>query len=161
MRLLKQVKFAATGRSALRFLDEMSAATGKILRELEFIDNTQAGMFYASAQEMKADIVRQAVDLTNLSVGDLGLFANPEKALKLSTSHAAKGREYKGVALIEVTEGKYPHYYSQTPTALLENKRLLYVGLTRAQRVLMYISAPDRFGNQPSRFLGIGGLGLF
>lgn len=161
VRLLKRAGTAASSRSATRFLDEMSEATGTILRELEFLDGVQAGMFYASAQEMKGDIARQGVDLANLSVDDLGMFASPHKALKLSTVHTAKGREYKGVALIEVTEGKYPHYYSRTPAAVLEDKRLLYVGLTRAQRVLMYVSAPDRFGNQPSRFLGSGGVGLF
>jgi DNA helicase-2/ATP-dependent DNA helicase PcrA len=161
VRLLKQARVAAASGSAVRFLDEMSAATGEILRELEFLNSVQAGMFYPSAQEMKADIVRQGADLNNLGVVDLGLFASPEKALKLSTVHAAKGREYKGVALIEVTEGKYPHYYSRTAAAIDEDKRLLYVGLTRARRVLMYISAPDRFNNQPSRFLGGGGLGFF
>lgn len=161
VRLLKQAEVAAASRSAVHFLDEMSAATGEILRELEFLDGLQAGMFYPSAQEMKSDIVRQGVDLHNLAVDDLGLFASPQKALKLSTVHASKGREYKGVALIDVTEGKYPHYYSRTPAAALEDKRLLYVGLTRAQRVLMYISAPDRFGNPPSRFLGVNGVGLF
>ncbi len=161
VRLLKRAAAAAANGSAVRFLDEMSAATGETLRDLEFVDRVQAGLFYASAQEMKADVVRQKVDLANLSVEDLGLFASPQKALKLSTVHTAKGREYKGVALIEVTEGKYPHYYSRTDEAILEDKRLLYVGLTRAKRVLMYISAPDRFGNQPSRFLGANGIGLF
>lgn len=161
VRLLKQATLAAASGSAVRFLDEMSSATGEILRQLEFLDRVQAGMFFPSAQEMKADIARQNVDLDNLSVDDLGLFASPQKALKLSTVHAAKGREYKGVALIEVTEGKYPHYYSRTPAAVSEDKRLLYVGLTRAQRVLMYISAPDRFRNLPSRFLGVDGLRLF
>ncbi len=161
VRLLKSAAAAAASGSAVRFLDEMSAATGETLRDLEFVDRVQAGLFYASAQEMKADVVRQKVDLANLSVEDLGLFASPQKALKLSTVHTAKGREYKGVALIEVTEGKYPHYYSRTNEAILEDKRLLYVGLTRAKRVLMYISAPDRFGNQPSSFLGANGIGLF
>lgn len=160
VRLLKRAAAAAENGSAVRFLDEMSAATGEILRELEFVDRIQAGLFYASAQEMKADIVRQGVDLSNLGVDDLGLFASPQKALKLSTVHASKGREFKGVALIEVTAGKYPHYYSRTDEAVLEDKRLLYVGLTRAQRVLMYVSAPDRFGNQPSQFLGPAGVGL-
>lgn len=160
VRLLKRAEAAASGGSAVHFLDEMSAAAGEVLQELGFLDGVQAGMFYASAQEMKADIARQGVDLTNLSVDELGLFASPQKALKLSTIHAAKGREYKGVAIIEVIKGKFPHYYSRTPSAVHEDKRLLYVGLTRAQRLLMYISAPDQFGNPPSHFLSTEGLGL-
>lgn len=160
IRLLHAARAAAQTGSAVRFLDEMSDATGKILHDMELVDRVQSGLFYASAQEMKADVIRQKVDLQNLSVEDLGLFASPQKALKLSTIHTAKGREFKGVAIIEVTEGKYPHYYSRTPDKILEDRRLLYVGLTRAQRVLMYISPPDHFGNQPSRFLGPQGIGL-
>lgn len=160
VRLLNKAEIAAESGSAAHFLDEMSAFTGEVLRELGFLDRIQAGMFYPSAQEMKADIVRQNVDLNNLAVSDLGLFASPHKALKLQTVHASKGREYKGVALIDVTEGKYPHFYSRTTASIWEDKRLLYVGLTRAQRVLMYISAPDRFGNPPSRFLATGGISL-
>ena len=109
---------------------------------------------------MKADIARQNVDLANLSVEDLGLFASADKALRLSTIHAAKGREYRAVALIDVTEGKFPHYYSRTAEKILADKRLLYVGVTRARQVLLYTSPPNRYGNPPSRFLGDPGIGI-
>lgn len=161
VRLLRRAREEAEIGSAVAFLDGMSAATGEILRELELLDRVQSGLFYASAQEMKADIVRQGVDIRNLGVEDLGLFASPQRALKLSTVHTAKGREYKGVAIIEVTRGKYPHHYSDTAATKLEDKRLLYVALTRAQRVLMYVSAPDRWGNPPSEYLGPHGIGFF
>jgi DNA helicase-2/ATP-dependent DNA helicase PcrA len=39
-------------------------------------------------------------------------------------------------------------------------RRLFYVAVTRAERILMYIAEPDRWGNAPSRFLGQRGVGL-
>jgi len=39
-------------------------------------------------------------------------------------------------------------------------RRLFYVAITRAERVLIYIAEPDQWGNAPSRFLGRDGVGL-
>lgn len=160
VRLLRAAEKAAESGAAVKFLDILSLDTGRILRDLELIDDRQAGRFYASAQEMKADVVRQGGDLESMSVTDLGLFASENRALRLATVHYAKGREYKGVAIIDVSQGKFPHYYSNTDAAVAEDKRLLYVAMTRAERVLMFVSAPDRFGNGPSPFLGRGGLNM-
>ena len=68
--------------------------------EAGHVDKTQSGLFFASAHEMKADMRRQNVDIANLSISDLGLFASPTKALRLSTLHFSKGREYQAVAMI-------------------------------------------------------------
>lgn len=160
VRLLSEARRLSASGGAAQFLDDMSTRTGEILLDEELVDRVQAGLFFASVQEMKADIARQNVDLGNLSVEDLGLFASADKALRLSTIHAAKGREYKAVALIDITEGKFPHYYSRTPDKILADMRLLYVGVTRARQVLLYTSPPNRFGNPRSRFLGNPGIGI-
>lgn len=160
VRLLKEAKQFAEPGGAASFLDDMSRRTGEILQEAGLLDRVQAGIFFASAQEMKADIARQGVDLANLSVEDLGLFASADKALRLSTIHAAKGREYKAVALIDITQGKFPHYYSRTEDQILADKRLLYVGVTRSRHFLLYTSVPNRHGNPPSPFLGRDGVGI-
>ena len=152
IRMLRRAKALAEGIGASAWLDAMSSATGRILQEAGYIDQTQAGLFYASAQEMKADMARQNVDIANLTVDDLGLFASPRKALRLSTIHYAKGREYKGVAIIGLRRGNLPHYRADTPAAIDGEKRLFYVAITRARQVLMYISEPDRWGNPPSSF---------
>jgi superfamily I DNA/RNA helicase len=39
-------------------------------------------------------------------------------------------------------------------------RRLFYVAITRAERVLMYIAEPDEWGNPRSRFLAKDGVGL-
>jgi DNA helicase-2/ATP-dependent DNA helicase PcrA len=137
------------------WLDAMSIATGEILVAGELVDRVQAGLFYASVQEMKADMERQRIDIANLTIEDIGLFANPRHALRLATIHYAKGREYGAVALVNLREGALPHVHSRDIEA---DKRLFYVGVTRAERVLFYIYERNRWGNPPSRFLGNGGV---
>lgn len=57
-------------------------------------------------------------------------------AVTLSTIHAAKGLEWDSVHIVGLTEGYLPISYAQTPAQIAEERRLLYVGLTRAKRSL-------------------------
>jgi len=57
-------------------------------------------------------------------------------AVTLSTIHAAKGLEWDLVYLIGLTEGYLPISYAQTELEISEERRLLYVGLTRAREEL-------------------------
>jgi len=155
IRLLREARRLAENPGALRWLDAMSQATGEILRQAEYVDREQAGLFYASVQEMKTDMRRQNVDTANLTIDDLGLFASPTRALRLSTIHYAKGREYDAVALIGLRKGSFPHYKSDDVEA---EKRLFYVGVTRARKLLVYVAESDRWGNPPSPFLGPAGV---
>jgi DNA helicase-2/ATP-dependent DNA helicase PcrA len=158
IRLMREAaRLADTQPGAVAWLDAMAQATGAILRSAELIDGTQAGLFYASAQEMKADMRRQNVDMANLSIEDLGLFASPTRALRLSTLHYAKGREYDAVAIIGLRRGAFPHYRAEDVDA---EKRLFYVGVTRARKLLMYVAERDGYGNPPSIFLGPDGVNI-
>jgi DNA helicase II / ATP-dependent DNA helicase PcrA len=136
----------------------MSRATGEILYSEEYVDRQQSGLFYASVQEMKADMKRQQVDIDNLTIDDLGLFASPRRALRLSTIHYAKGREYDAVAIVGLRRNYFPHIRAKTQEAIEAEKRLFYVGMTRARQILMYIAEHDSWGNPPSPFLGAGGI---
>ncbi|NJD26078.1 MAG: ATP-dependent DNA helicase Rep [Betaproteobacteria bacterium] len=80
-------------------------------------------------------------------------------AVQLSTLHAAKGLEYKHVFLVGVEEGILPHRESLEPAKLQEERRLMYVGITRAQRSL-HVSYCERRKQarevipcEPSRFI--------
>ncbi|MFA5371438.1 MAG: UvrD-helicase domain-containing protein [Sideroxydans sp.] len=80
-------------------------------------------------------------------------------ALSLSTLHAAKGLEFGHVFLVGVEEGILPHERSETPEQVEEERRLMYVGITRAQRSLQisYCTRRKRgkehAGCDPSRFI--------
>jgi ATP-dependent DNA helicase Rep len=80
-------------------------------------------------------------------------------AVSLSTLNAAKGLEFGHVFLAGVEEGILPHERSEAPEQIEEERRLMYVGITRAQRSL-HISycAKRRRGKEwaacePSRFI--------
>ncbi|MDE0161695.1 MAG: ATP-dependent helicase [Acidimicrobiaceae bacterium] len=88
-----------------------------------------------------------------------------DPGVRLLTIDRAKGLEFKAVALVGAREGLIPHYRSDTPEERNEDRRRLYVAMTRASRELL-ISWPattyDRFGRlhaqTPSRFLVEAGL---
>jgi ATP-dependent DNA helicase UvrD/PcrA len=75
----------------------------------------------------------------------------------LASLHSAKGLEWDAVFLVGLAEGTLPTTYAKTPDALEEERRLLYVGITRARQWLWlsYASARSPGGRQrrPSRFL--------
>lgn len=70
-------------------------------------------------------------------------------AVTLATLHAAKGLEWPSVYLIGLSEGLVPISYASTFEQIDEERRLLYVGITRARRSL-HLSWAAR-GNQPGR----------
>ncbi len=80
--------------------------------------------------------------------------------LTLMTIHNAKGLEYGVVFMIGIEDGVFPHMRSIESGDLEEERRLCYVGLTRAKRELYLTYARTRtlFGqrdwNVPNRFLG-------
>jgi len=79
------------------------------------------------------------------------------EAVTLSTIHAAKGLEWPLVFIVGVNEGYLPISYAKTPAAILEEKRLLYVGITRAMRELRlsYASFDASRERSPSRFIAL------
>ncbi|MCI5825602.1 MAG: ATP-dependent DNA helicase UvrD2 [Arcanobacterium sp.] len=77
-------------------------------------------------------------------------------AVTLSSLHGAKGLEWNVVFLTGLAEGLVPISYARTPEAIEEEKRLLYVGITRARKQLFLSYARSygaRSANKLSRFL--------
>ncbi len=82
-----------------------------------------------------------------------------ESGVTLMTLHAAKGLEFPVVAIAGLEEGLFPLSRADTPEALEEERRLCYVGITRAKdKVLLSHATARRRGGElrpayPSRFL--------
>lgn len=80
-------------------------------------------------------------------------------AVTLATLHSAKGLEWNTVYLVGVSDGLVPVSYAKTPEAIDEERRLLYVGITRARARLHLswaqhgASGAQRGERLPSRFL--------
>ncbi|MBN8741381.1 MAG: ATP-dependent DNA helicase Rep [Lysobacterales bacterium 69-70] len=84
---------------------------------------------------------------------------DPGDSVRLMTLHGAKGLEFRFVFIVGVEDGQLPHEGSLEEGRLDEERRLMYVGITRAKErlCLSYAARSRRFGeilrNEPSRFL--------
>ncbi|WP_033340843.1 ATP-dependent DNA helicase UvrD2 [Catenuloplanes japonicus] len=74
------------------------------------------------------------------------------EGVTLASLHSAKGLEWDAVFLVGLAEGTLPTTYARTPEALEEERRLLYVGVTRARHWLWLSYAQSRSpGGRPRR----------
>jgi DNA helicase II / ATP-dependent DNA helicase PcrA len=80
------------------------------------------------------------------------------QGVTVGTLHSAKGLEWEAVALLGIHEGSLPFVLATSPEQVNEERRLLYVGITRARRLLRVSWSRTRNGGghvrKPSRFLG-------
>ncbi|MDR1214865.1 MAG: ATP-dependent helicase [Propionibacteriaceae bacterium] len=91
--------------------------------------------------------------LTRLGYGDDQTAAG-QAGVTLATLHAAKGRQWRAVALVGLREGDLPHSRASSEEDLADERRLLYVGLTRPQEHLRLSWSQERGGQRSmSRFL--------
>ncbi|HEY7666949.1 MAG TPA: DNA helicase PcrA [Actinomycetota bacterium] len=152
----RMVEFAAQGSGYLAELEEERTveAQGRI-ENLQELAGVAAEIV---AREPDTDL---ASFLEQVSlVGEQDEYDEDESAITLMTLHIAKGLEFPVVFIVGLEDGIFPHYRSMTDSAALEEeRRLAYVGITRAQQRLYLAYAWSRtlFGqtqyNPPSRFL--------
>ena len=113
---------------------------------------------YGALEEFLADVT---LEPPNESVTGIEAQDRDDERLVLSTIHSAKGLEWRCVFVIWLVDGRFPSSYSfLTEEELEEERRLLYVAVTRAKQFL-YLTFPvqvyDKITgsvlSKPSRFL--------
>ena len=168
--LINGLRFRAEREPAGRLLDELVAAIGYDdhlaasceKREAEARSKSVADFVRWLSTKGEADQrnlleLTQTIALITLLEGQEG--AAPD-AVHLSTLHAAKGLEFPHVFLVGLEEGILPHRESIANGSVDEERRLMYVGVTRAERSLhlSYCRKRRRAGETvaclPSRFIG-------
>ncbi|RYY77007.1 MAG: DNA helicase II [Gammaproteobacteria bacterium] len=134
---------------------EKGQARGENLQELI----TACRAFDADEENEDLSVLQQFLDTAALDAGETQA-DEFEDAVQLMTLHSAKGLEFPLVFLAGVEEGMFPHKMSaDDPDRLEEERRLCYVGITRAMQKLFISYAETRrlYGsetfNSVSRFV--------
>ena len=168
--LINDLRFRAEREPASRLLDELVASIGYDDYLESTCDKKQAearsrsirdfiGWLSKKGEEDRKNLLEltQVVALITMLEG---LDQEQPDAVRLSTLHAAKGLEFAHVFVVGLEEGLLPHRESIANGNVEEERRLFYVGVTRAERSLhlSFCRKRKRVGGtiecQPSRFLG-------
>ena len=112
------------------------------------------------AEEMTAAVPEVGLSdlVTELEARQSAQHAPPVDGVTLASLHAAKGLEWDAVFLVGLADGTVPIVHAETPAQVEEERRLLYVGVTRAREHLWLSWALARSPGgaryrKPSRFL--------
>lgn len=163
---VRQAVMALRGASVAPVETTFLAAVRDVLRSLGLTEEAPpAGGALRDAWEARSTVLRlaeEAPEGTTLRAFTDQLMARGKdqhepslRTVTLATLHAAKGLEWDHVHLIGLSEGLLPISYATETEEIDEERRLAYVGITRAGRTLS-VSWSERSGTrprQPSRFL--------
>ena len=155
--------------TAAEVLDEVMKASG-YLQELQEKGTEEADNRVANISELYNAVLQFQNEnedssltgfLSNASLAsDLDDLQEGAEKISLLTIHAAKGLEFPVVFLVGMEQGTFPHNRSlNDPLALEEERRLCYVGVTRAKEQLFLTYAQERYlwgsieSKVPSQFL--------
>ena len=124
------------------------------------LENLQELVGVAQEYQQQADEPSLSSFLQEISLySDQDAIRGEASLVTLMTLHNAKGLEFRAVFMIGMEEGIFPHARSIEENSLEEERRLAYVGLTRARERLTLLHSASRalYGgrnyNLPSRFL--------
>lgn len=126
------------------------------LAELLELDESKLAQLQSTLVQFGAGKPGLAKALEHLDRISEGEFYDPTvNAVTLLTIHASKGLEFEHVYLIATEEGSLPKLTKKDEGDIAEERRLLYVAVTRAKQTLMMLYAKQRHSEpvEPSRFL--------
>ncbi len=143
-----------------RYVEGLERGAERV-ENLDELRSTARDFLYVEDEEIEGGLSPLTVFLESVSlVSDTDHLEDRGDAITLITLHQAKGLEFPVVFMVGMEEGLLPHSRSlEDEDQMEEERRLCYVGLTRAQRRLYLMRAFRRgfrggFGpNVPSRFL--------
>ncbi len=165
-------KAASTEYTFRELLDDILEVTG-YAQDLKAEGDPQAEARLENIEELKNKLAfyeQNAEDIPTLSafleevslVADIDSMEDSNNVVVLMTLHSAKGLEFPYVYLAGMEDGIFPGYLcisSDDPLEIEEERRLCYVGITRAMKRLTLTGARQRMQhgetqfNKPSRFL--------
>ena len=167
--LIEELRAAAEGLSLTGLVDQVLHRTG-YLKELEEertveaqarIENLKEFLSVAKDFETQFESSLTAFLDHVALISDADAYEEGQDMVTLMTLHAAKGLEFPVVFLVGMEEGVFPHSRAAfEPGELEEERRLCYVGMTRAMHRLYFTCARYRtlYGqtnyNEVSRFVG-------
>ncbi len=169
LRLLRELRPESPGRAIERVMEEAGyeaylQSYAESLADLDSRKENIQQMVYSASQRSTIEEYLEDCALIREDQDDSD---DSGQGVRLSTFHAAKGLEYDVVFVVAVEEGLLPHWRSVTPppgepgteesvrAGLEEERRLMYVAMTRAAQRLHLTHSRVRQGNigRPSRFL--------
>lgn len=147
LELAEQVKFVVENSGLIEHHEKEGGEVAQNrLENLEELVNA-AGGFAARTEDENGDernLLSEFLDQAALDAGDAQASADSD-AVQLMTLHSAKGLEFPLVFLAGMEEGLFPHRMSmEDPNGLEEERRLCYVGITRARSKLYLTYAESR-----------------
>ncbi|MGO9614299.1 MAG: UvrD-helicase domain-containing protein [Dissulfurispiraceae bacterium] len=153
----------------VNLIEELSFVSYRCAADMLKIIVEKTGYIEDIEEERLQNILELVSAADNITVKDFAdkvslTAANDEKvrdnAVSLMTLHSAKGLEFPVVFIVGVEEGIIPYFKAvDDPAEIQEERRLLYVGMTRARNVLCLTSVKTRRlyskvqNQEPSRFL--------
>lgn len=133
------ISCTSSGADASRLIKQVFEKTGY----LKWAGEERAENLLQLATSAEGKELRDFIDMSSLSSGTDENHSGD--CVTLMTLHSAKGLEFPVVFIAGVEEGLLPHFHAiKNPEELYEERRLFYVGMTRAQDLLILSSSKKR-----------------
>ncbi len=153
MRPYVAIHYILSGMGYEKYLKELSVERHLNFEDLKGIASEimERSKGYKVFETWKDDIDDYSLKLKNLN-------ENPERikeGVSIMTLHASKGLEFEEVFIFDVNETVIPYHKAKLEEEIEEERRLFYVGMTRAKKRLHLWHIKDNMGKglEPSRFL--------